>query len=423
MAELSDKEIEILNREIEKQGLTYTQLQKELLDHLCCDIEAKMDEGLEFLKAFEELQSRLENNRIQEIQEETLLLINQKYRMMKKFMYILGTIAPSLMIVGAIFKLQHWPGASVLIVLGSFLLGAVYLPVFAMVSIRDTRKKEKRVHKTLYITGVITGFIFITGVLFKIMHWPGAGIALTVSVLLIVVLFIPFLISHALKDKENQVQNFSILIFILAMMAVNIMVFALKVSKNVLSSMVVTAQTNLITSETIESRNALFLEESMLSGQGDSTQLDKAKYISEKSDELDQYIQDIMAEIVLITHERNRAAVLMDNTIDLKKASYFDDHKSVTSVVFGDVSTAGKGESLVASLESYRMLLQETAGPQLYESIDLLLYTGPLAIGDYQESWLHFNFHQAPMISALNLLSNLQVNIRFLEGEILKEML
>ncbi len=315
MAELSKQEIEILNREIDKRGLTYTQLQKELLDHLCCDIEAKMDEGVEFLKAFEEVRKRLENNRIQEIQEETLLLINQKYRMMKKFMYILGTIAPSLLIIGAFFKLNHWPGAGVLIVLGSFLLGAVYLPVFTMVSIRDTRKKEKRVNKTLYVAGVITGFIFITGILFKIMHWPGANIALMTSVLLAVAFFIPVLVHHALKDKENQMQNFSILIFVLSFMAVNIMVFALKVSKNVLSSQVVTAQSNLITSETMESRNALFLEQSMLSGQGDSAQLDKAKYISEKSDALDQYIQDIMAEIVLLTHDRNRAAVRMDNSI------------------------------------------------------------------------------------------------------------
>jgi hypothetical protein len=55
MAELSDKELQILSEEIDKQGLTYTQLQKELLDHLCCDIETKMDEGIEFLKAFEEV--------------------------------------------------------------------------------------------------------------------------------------------------------------------------------------------------------------------------------------------------------------------------------------------------------------------------------------------------------------------------------
>ena len=45
MAELTDKELQILAKEIDKQGLTYTQLQKELLDHLCCDIEARMDDG------------------------------------------------------------------------------------------------------------------------------------------------------------------------------------------------------------------------------------------------------------------------------------------------------------------------------------------------------------------------------------------
>ncbi|MEA3461144.1 MAG: hypothetical protein U9R49_04630 [Bacteroidota bacterium] len=423
MADLSDKEIEILNREIEKQGLTYTQLQKELLDHLCCDIEAKMDEGLEFLKAFEEVRSRLENNRIQEIQEETLLLINQKYRMMKKFMYILGTIAPSLLIIGAFFKLQHWPGASVLIVLGSFLLGAVYLPVFSMVSIRDTRNKEKQVNKTLYVAGTITGFIFITGVLFKIMHWPGANVALTASVILVVAVFIPVLVSHAIKDKENQMQNFSILIFVLSFMAVNIMVFALKVSKNVLTSMVVTAQANLISSQTMESRTAIFMEHALLSDQTESVQLEKAEFIHAESDALDNYIQDIMAEIVLLTHERNRAAVRMDKSINLKEASYFDNHNSVNLVIFGDEKSAGKGEELQALIESYREFLQTMAEPALYEAIDLLLYTGPLGLGEYQTTWLDFNFNHAPMISALNLLSNLQMNIRFLEGEILKELL
>ncbi len=67
MAALTDRELKILSKEIDKQGLTYTQLQKELLDHLCCDIEAKMDEGIEFLKAFEEVRKRLENDRIQKI--------------------------------------------------------------------------------------------------------------------------------------------------------------------------------------------------------------------------------------------------------------------------------------------------------------------------------------------------------------------
>ena len=421
MADLTNREIEILNREIDKQGLTYTRLQNELLDHLCCDIEAKMDEGVEFLKAFEEVRSRLENRRIQEIQEETLLLINQKYRMMKKFMYILGTIAPSLLIIGAIFKLQHWPGASVLIVLGSFLLGAVYLPVFAMVSMRDTRKKEKRVNKPLYLVGVITGFIFITGVLFKIMHWPGAGIALAFSVLLTVALFIPILVIQALKDKENQVQSFSILIFILAFMAINIMVFALKVSKNVMTSMVISAKEHMVTSSMVESANTLFLEAANLVNQLSPDRLDQANFIHEKTDALDHFIQEIMVDILLATHDDNRLAVAADGSIDLNKANYFDVYKSTELIIFGNEVNPGKGEVLLKSLETHKELLLAHAGPELDRIIDDLLDTG---IEDTDQApRLEYSFRQTPMIGAINTLSNLQFKLRFLEGEVLKELL
>jgi hypothetical protein len=422
MAELSDREMEILNMEIEKQGLTYTQLQNELLDHLCCDIEAKMDEGLEFLKALDEVRQRLDNNRIQEIQEETLLLINQKYRMMKKFMYILGTIAPSLLIIGAFFKLQHWPGASVLIVMGSFLLGAVYLPVFAMVSIRDTRKKEKRVNKTLYVAGVITGFIFITGILFKIMHWPGANVALTASVLLAVAFFIPVLVSHALKDKENQMQNFSILIFVLAFMAVNIMVFALKVSKNVLHSMRVSAKENIMTSRMLASENTLVLQAAQRDSSLSAEVLDQASLIHTQTMKLDTYIGDLMADIVKLSHKDNLQAIDAHGHIDLDRAFYLDNHQSTETVIFGNETEAGAGKALVESLETHKELLLTHVDHDLDRIIqDMLLFESSKYPEDV--SWLEENFYRTPMIAAMISLSNLQFKLHFLEGEILKALI
>jgi hypothetical protein len=420
MAELTEKEIEILNREITKQGLTYTQLQNELLDHLCCDIEARMDEGMEFLKAFEEMKSRLENHRIQVIQEETLLLINKKYRMMKKFMYILGIIAPSLLILGALFKLQHWAGQSILIVLGSFLLGAVYLPLFAMVSMRDTRKKEKRVNKTLYVTGVITGFIFIAGVLFKIMHWPGAGIALTVSVFLTLALFIPVLVAHALKDKENQLQNFSILIFVLAFMAVSIMVFSIKVSKHVLDSMKVTAKENMRTSRMVGTSNTLFLQEANSDQNLSPVRLAQANFIHEKTETLDRYLQELMVDILVSTHETNQMAIGADSDIDLNLVNYIDIQKSTKRVIFGTGLEPGKGEELVRSLQAHRELLLAEAEPVLDDMINEMLTT--TGTHPEEESWLVENFDQIPVIAAIITLSNLQFSIQFLEGELLKEM-
>jgi hypothetical protein len=421
MAGLNDREIEILNREIEKQGLTYTQLQNELLDHLCCDIEARMEEGVEFLKAFEEVRQRLENNRIQEIQEETLLLVNQKYRMMKKFMYILGTIAPSLLIIGAFFKIQHWFGAGIMIVLGAFLLGAVYLPVFAMVSMRDTRKKEKKVNRALYVTGVITGFVFITGVLFKIMHWPGAGIALLSTIVLAVAVFIPVLVTNALKDKENQMQNFSILIFVLSFMAINVMVFALRTSKNVLHSMVESAEVTMMSSRTLESGNTLVLQEAGMNEQLSPDLLDRANAIHVKTGELDKYLQELMADILLATHEDNRMAISGDGSIDIAEANYFDVHKSTELVIFGNEVKKGNGKELVNSVAAHRDLLLEYAGPGLHEQINAMLDLS--SDTPNEDAWLSETFRQTPMVAAIISLSSLQFKIQFLEGELLKELL
>jgi hypothetical protein len=418
MAELTEKELAFLSKEIDKQGLTYTQLQKELLDHLCCDIEARMDEGIEFLTAFEEVSQRLENDRIQQIQEETLLLINQKYRMMKRFMYILGTIAPTLLIVGALFKLMHWPGASVLLTLGTFLLAVIYLPVFAMYNIRDTRKQGRKVNKALYITGVITGFFFLTGVLFKVNHWPGAGVALSFSVLFTVVVFIPVLVTHAIRDKENQLQNFSILIFILALMAVNIMVLGLRISKNALSSMIMASEQHLITSRALESGNALYLEQYLRNGEAPPIKREMASLIHEKSNEMDRQLEVLMGEILVATTVENSPAVGADGDIDISKAKVFDMQNGVYRVMITDDEHAGQGEALQNSLEIYRELLLSNASPELQPTIRKLLDIGP--VGD--ESWLGYHFYMVPMIGAINVLSNLQLNIRFLEGEVLREI-
>ena len=166
---------------------------------------------------------------------------------MKKFMYILGVIAPTMVIIGTIFKVQHWPAAGILLSLGLFLLGAIYLPVFVSVKIRDTRKAGKPVNMPLYIIGLISGIIFITGALFKLMHWPGAGIMVSLSAFVAIAVFVPILIINAISNKENQVQNFTVLIFVLCFIAITYMTSSLRVSLDVMNSFVLAVNDNVLT--------------------------------------------------------------------------------------------------------------------------------------------------------------------------------
>lgn len=51
---------------------------------------------------------------------------------MKLATYIIGTLSSMLFIIGILFKIQHWPGAGVLLTLGLGIFGIIFIPIFAI---------------------------------------------------------------------------------------------------------------------------------------------------------------------------------------------------------------------------------------------------------------------------------------------------
>jgi uncharacterized protein with PQ loop repeat len=338
---------------------------------------------------------------------------------MKKFMYILGMIAPAMLITGTIFKTQHWYGSGVLLTLSLFLLGAIYLPVFVMVKIRDTRKEGKKVNMPMYISGLIAGIIFLAGAMFKIQHWPGANIMGILSGLVTVFVFIPILVIQALKDKKNQVQNFTILIFVLCFVAITFMMYALRVSKNVLTAFSVAAEGHIASTEIVEARNTLYLDRLQQSGPSSEALLERVNAISSRTVELNDFIRGLTVDIVLRSHPDNKAAVDQDGNIAFDKLDNMDELYCVKVVIFGDEGIPGKGDELVNRIDDYKAFLSENADPELTGMINKLLDTGPRG----ELNWIQYCFLQAPMIGAVNVLTNIQSNIRVAEGEVLNQLM
>lgn len=50
---------------------------------------------------------------------------------MRKLAYTSGAISSSLALLGLLFKIQHWPGASIMLILGIGGLALVFIPSFA----------------------------------------------------------------------------------------------------------------------------------------------------------------------------------------------------------------------------------------------------------------------------------------------------
>jgi hypothetical protein len=201
MPELSLHHIDQISRDISRQEITFSHLLEDLIDHVCCDVEDEMRKGMSFTDAYQRVKQKMGSRRLKEIQEETLYAVDTKYRFMKNTMKISGVIGTIMLGFGVMFKIQHFPLAGALMTLGAMLLAFVFLPSALGVLWKETHSRNRLF---LFITAFLTGACFIAGTLFKIQHWPGAGYILILGTLSYILLFIPTLMVNRLNDPVNK---------------------------------------------------------------------------------------------------------------------------------------------------------------------------------------------------------------------------
>jgi len=205
---LTIDQFQIVERDVQNEGITFSHLEYDLLDHVCCDIEDRMSKGLSFDNAYNSVKSDIGIQGLRRVQEETLLLINKNYRMMKKSMKTLGTIALASMSVAAVAKLMHWPGASTLMTLSFLAVSLFFFPAALYVWYKEVFNKKRAF---IVILAFIGGFTFMAGTLFKLMHWPVAGILITSGEFFIILTIITGGINY-LKSKQPKSSSNGILI-------------------------------------------------------------------------------------------------------------------------------------------------------------------------------------------------------------------
>jgi len=104
-----------------------------------------------------------------------------------------------LFIFGVVAKYLHWPGAAVAMTLAVFILNLGYLPLNL---IRERRLISSRLKIIYLVARFITLFLLLLSFLFKVQHWPEAGLLYTFSAYLIPA-FILFYIYVAVKGQSG----------------------------------------------------------------------------------------------------------------------------------------------------------------------------------------------------------------------------
>ena len=122
---------------------------------------------------------------------------------------VIELITGIIFLAGLTFKFAHYPGAALLLVLGLSLGSILLLAQFFEGSSKDP------LSSIIYKLSIGNGTMYILGVLFKVMHWPGASFLLVVSMLSIAML----LAFSALKTRTWYYALLPLLFSITVLMA------------------------------------------------------------------------------------------------------------------------------------------------------------------------------------------------------------
>jgi hypothetical protein len=215
---LSKNEIDFIKDVVKKSEISFSHLEEELIDHLCCMVEKLINDGYSFDAAYNSVRKDVGMDSLKAIEIQTIILINKKFQAMKKTMKISGIIGLSAIIISSIMKIMHWPGAGPLLTLGFATLLLAYLPALSL-----TLKKEKILRRKMQLSyfGIITAFVLLLSFLFTLMHWPFGDYLKIISWVLMLG-FLIMLYWNVIKSEENRVLNLSMLLFFALLFVIDV---------------------------------------------------------------------------------------------------------------------------------------------------------------------------------------------------------
>ena len=209
---LSQEQISSISGKLKEEGINYSHLFEDLLDHVCCDIEICMQEGLNYTQSSKKTFKRIGLKGLIEIQEATIFYVKLNLVIMKKLMNVLAIIGTVVLTIGLLFKSMHWPGGSILFFLGSITLFLGFFPT-ALLSLRKELKIAVFSKQFLvYLLGFLSLFATGAAVLFSTMHWPGARIIIVSSWILMMFVFFPIVFYQIIKSEKNKIVSLSLAI-------------------------------------------------------------------------------------------------------------------------------------------------------------------------------------------------------------------
>ena len=193
MSNLTDENIELVARIINETKIESTEMKEDLIDHFCCAIEEEMEKGLSFQQSYDKAYQNICPEGFDEIQRETIyLLTSKKIKAMKRLLYVSGYLSAIGISTTVFMNLNHFGLPGLTFLLTSAILIFLFVPsLFVNLYKRDLVKSLS--NKLIYAFGFIGVELLIVFALFRLNHWSWSTTIFLTSFVILNFAFFPLL--------------------------------------------------------------------------------------------------------------------------------------------------------------------------------------------------------------------------------------
>ncbi|MDW3193394.1 MAG: hypothetical protein R8G66_13560 [Cytophagales bacterium] len=201
---ITEDQEQVIIDDVESSKIRNQSLKEDLIDHLCCMTEIQMDKGSSFEDALKVAMVQTAPNGLNEIEKETIFLLNySKIIFMKRLTYLSGYLFSVTWIAGVLFKILHLPGASMMLSIGGLGLAFIFFPLL-LINRYKSIARQVLSERLKWILGAITLGLLIISISMKMLHFMGAGEMLALSFLVFGFGFLPFFFFRMYKKSVDE---------------------------------------------------------------------------------------------------------------------------------------------------------------------------------------------------------------------------
>ncbi len=329
-------------------------------------------------------------------------------------------------LIGEFFKIQHWPGAGILIMFSTFIFTFFYMPLF---TIECWKTKETKISKLVLLLQTFILLLFAIGFTFLIMHWPGAGFFYFINNYILLYIIVPFALYHlALSRKKNFITAHNILLIIYFFCHT---ISALLNSGSGRINIDTVLQQGVNTEEALRTASS---RNKQLYGTLYKVGIDKNNDILIRANKLKTAAD---SAIIHIKNLKSHLLVIIDKIpktqADTLSSLFIENKVNIvltTNILIGneydpnkDKYSASKLKSVINNFrDSLLSLIQEQNRSIIKEGLNLSTgnYSGE---EDQPVSWEITNFNLMPLLYVFNTLTNIQYEIKNAEYQALSDII